>query len=104
VSPWGNVSNYCAWRFAQILNEESVATEMAKGSSPDVKNKAGAKNFSCEVCGKLMHHWKSLDLHMKIHSGETQCHLCHKVLNRSYALKLHLFKVHGISSQLHTNM
>jgi len=86
------------------LNEEPVATEMAKSSSPDVKNKSGAKSFSCEVCGKLMHHWKSLDLHMKIHSGETQCHLCHKVLNRSYALKLHLVKVHGISAQLHPNM
>jgi hypothetical protein len=86
------------------LNEDSVATEMVKSNSADVKNKAGAKSFSCDVCGKLMHHWKSLDLHMKIHSGETQCYLCHKVLNRSYALKLHLFKVHGISSPLHMNM
>jgi predicted DNA binding CopG/RHH family protein len=32
------------------LNEESVDTEMAETTSPDVKNKAGAEGFSYQVC------------------------------------------------------
>ncbi|XP_067007248.1 protein bric-a-brac 2 isoform X4 [Anabrus simplex] len=79
--------------------QDSLQARWSIMNSVDVDNmvsQQALKCFPCNICGKLMRHWKSLDLHMKIHSGETKCHVCNKVLNRSYALKLHLSKVHGI--------
>jgi hypothetical protein len=59
----------------------------------------GASNkckFVCVVCGAAYSHAKSLNSHLRYHTGETECYLCHKVLSRKTHVTRHLMVKHGI--------
>ncbi|PSN49818.1 hypothetical protein C0J52_01364 [Blattella germanica] len=54
------------------------------------------RKFVCVLCGAAYSHAKSLNSHLRYHTGETECYLCHKVLSRKTHVTRHLMMKHGI--------
>ncbi len=56
------------------------------------------KNLVCEQCGQKFREKKTLDVHMKQHTGERPqvCGICHKGFIQSQVCKKHVLTAHGI--------
>ncbi len=57
----------------------------------DLKKRGAKKSFTCTECGKSLTR-KSLDVHMRVHTGEKPfiCNQCGKSFTRSLSLKVHM--------------
>ncbi|CAG0921701.1 unnamed protein product [Notodromas monacha] len=52
------------------------------------------KEVTCGQCGKAYVNIRSLQMHRKVHTGETTCPICHKIMNRTSDIKRHIQMVH----------
>jgi DNA-directed RNA polymerase subunit RPC12/RpoP len=50
--------------------------------------------YSCNLCSKRFAHFKSLNMHMAQHQGNTECPICGKVATRRRNMLDHLFSNH----------
>ncbi len=64
------------------------------GSSGSSGGGKGNKEIVCSTCGKAYVNIRSLQMHRKVHTGETTCPICNKVMNRTSDIKRHIQMVH----------
>jgi len=74
------------------LNYSELTEVVCESNNPDDLMSSMLLSFKCKVCGKGFKHRRSLNRHVKLHSGEKnfKCQYCTTAFARSDHLKAHL--------------
>ena len=69
-------------------------TQSSSAGSSGSNSSGKGKEIICSTCGKAYVNIRSLQMHRKVHTGETTCPICNKVMNRTSDIKRHIQMVH----------
>ncbi len=105
---YGLMKIYCFTFVSELIEDNEEKKELSEfeeknhvksGEKPkqkDVKKGRAKKSFTCTQCGKSVRNKRSLDYHMRVHTGGRPytCDQCGKSFSQSSNLKKHM-KVHS---------